>query len=116
MAFVSEQVGTHYDELIGSTAVVVLTKNVTLAAATETLVRGTLLAAGDDGYAAVAAGGEASVVLAHDVELEGEAVVATVYTSGMFNRERLIVADDDTVDAHEEELRKVGIMLTSVQE
>lgn len=36
--------GTHYDELIGGTAVPVLTKNVTLKGVTASYKRGTLLA------------------------------------------------------------------------
>ena len=69
--------GTHYDELIGGTAVPVMTKNVTLKGVTAAYTRGTLLS---------------------------------------FNREKLIVKNaEDTVDAHEEELRDVGIYLTSIQ-
>lgn len=41
--------------------------------------------------------------------------VATVYASGMFNREKLIVAEGDTVDAHEAQLRDKNIYLTSIK-
>lgn len=44
MEMISNMNGTHYDELIGGTAVPVLTKNVTLKGVTASYKRGTLLA------------------------------------------------------------------------
>ena len=59
---------------------------------------------------------KASAVLAHDTDLTGADVVVTVYISGQFNREKLIVAQTaDNATAHEEELRAVNIYLTSVK-
>lgn len=117
--------GVTYDELIGGTAVEVMTANVTIAklGAAATYKRGTLLGvvAASGNYAIVdsaASTGEqvASVVLAKDVEVGTNDVVATVYTRGIFNREKLVVkADSDSASNHEEELRKVGIYLTSVK-
>lgn len=117
--------GTHYDELIGSTAMTPLTKNVNVTfAAAGTMVRGTLIAEGIDStsskpngkYVACAKGAVAVAVLAADViaDKAGD-VVGTVYTTGIFNRENLVAAADDTVAAHEEELRKIGIHMTSVK-
>ena len=56
-------------------------------------------------------------MLAQDVTVGNtDDVVATVYTRGIFNREKLIVkAGADNATKHEEELRKVGIYLTSVK-
>ncbi len=117
--------GVTYDEIIGGTAVAVMTANVTIASlsAAASYKRGTLLGVvtASGKYAVVdsaATTGEqvASVVLAQDIEVGTEDVVATVYTRGIFNREKLIVkADADSASAHEEELRKVGIYLTSVK-
>ncbi len=120
--------GTHYDELIGGTAVPVMTKNVTLKGVTAAYTRGTLLSlvggkyeicdttgTGDGGTDQNPAKA-ASAILAADVTLAGSDTVATVYISGVFNREKLILKNaEDTVDAHEEELRDVGIYLTSIQ-
>ena len=91
MEMISNMNGTHYDELIGGTAVPVLTKNVTLKGVTASYKRGTLLAL---------VGGKYEIV---DI-------------SGQFNREKLIVAQtSDNATAHEEELRAVNIYLTSVK-
>lgn len=123
---VSKFDGVTYDELIGGTAVAVMTANVTIAklSAAATYKRGTLLGVvtASGKYAIVdsaASTGEkvASVVLAKDIEVgTADDVVATVYTHGIFNREKLIVkAESDSASAHEEELRKAGIYLTSVK-
>lgn len=125
---VSEMTGVNYSELIGGTSVPVITKNVTLKGVTAEYTRGTLLSlvggkyeicdttgTGDDSTEPNPAK-VASAVLAEDVKLTGSDIVATVYVSGMFNREKLILKkEDDTVEAHEEELRDVGIYLTSLK-
>lgn len=117
--------GVTYDELFGGTAVAAMTANVTIAAlsAAASYKRGTLLGVvtASGKYAIVdsaATTGEevASVVLAKDIEVGTDDVVATVYTRGIFNREKLVVkAESDSASAHEQELRKVGIYLTSVK-
>ena len=63
--------------------------------------------------ALVGASDTAAYVLAADIAV-GD-TVATVFTRGQFNREALAVAEGTTVAAHEEELRKVGIYLTSLK-
>lgn len=124
MAYVEELQGVHYDELIGGTAVTPINRNVVLSgvAANAVVGKGTLLALGTDGkYVVAAKAGDsvpvASAVLAYDVTQGTDVadLTVTVYVAGMFNRERLIAAEGDTVDAHEEELRDVGIYLTSVK-
>nr|DAL11045.1 MAG TPA_asm: Head decoration protein [Caudoviricetes sp.] len=123
MAYVEEMQGVHYDEFIGSTAVPVIKHNVTLAAATAKTIykKGTLLARNASGKyepcdasSSTAAIKVASAVLAEDITIETKDMVATVYVSGMFNREKLVAASGDTVDAHEVDLRDVGILLTSI--
>lgn len=122
MAYTEEIKGVEYDELIGGTAITAMTANVTLKGATASYVRGTLLAVKDGKYEIVDSQNSdealkvANVVLAEDVELKGSDVVATVYTRGLFNREKLVVKQsDDNATKHEEELRKVGIYLTALK-
>ncbi len=122
MAYTEKIKGVEYDELIGGTAITAMTANVTLKGATASYVRGTLLAVKDGKYEIVDSKNEAAelkvanVVLAEDVELKGSDVVATVYTRGLFNREKLVVKQsDDNATKHEEELRKVGIYLTALK-
>ncbi|MGM9529303.1 MAG: head decoration protein [Phascolarctobacterium sp.] len=109
---------TVYDKLIAGVAVPLMTKNVTLKGTTATLKRGTVLALNGGKYEIVdtesetAAAKVANAVLAEDVELTGSDAVATVYTAGLFNPGAMAVkASGDTVLAHEEELRDVGIYL-----
>lgn len=118
--------GVTYDELFGGTAISAMTANVTIAklSTATSYKRGTLLGivTASGKYAIVdseATTGEkvANVVLAQDVTVgTTDDVVATVYTRGIFNREKLLVkAGADNATKHEEELRKVGIYLTSVK-
>ncbi len=100
------------DHLLAGPEVTSLLKNVEITAGTA-MKRGTLLSFADGKAAACAKGGVASYVLAADVD--AEVTVATAYSQGYFNREALIAAEGDTVDAHEEELRKVNIILASVK-
>lgn len=125
MAYIEEVQGAYYDELIGGTAVTPLTKNGTLAnvAATTVVPKGTLLAIdAASGKFVVAAKAGTSVPAANAILAQGvtqgddtDDIAVTVYTRGLFNREKLVAASGDTVDAHEEELRAVGIYLTSVK-
>lgn len=122
MAYTEKIKGVEYDELIGGTAITAMTANVTLKGATASYVRGTLLTVKDGKYEIVDSENDdealkvANVVLAEDVELKGSDVVATVYTRGLFNREKLVVKQsDDNATKHEEELRKVGIYLTALK-
>ena len=114
-----------WDELIGSSAVSLITANVNFAqaAAEQTLKRGTLLAineAGDyieENFQSETAGEKVGVaILAKDVQLSTTGkVVGTVYINGMFNRNKIILKDEsDDINNHEAELRDVGILLTNL--
>lgn len=96
------------DNLMGGPEFPVLTKNFAIDAGTA-LERGTLLTITDGKAAATAKAGVASAIVANAVD--AKATVVTAYVTGRFNRSAIIVADGDTVDTHEEELRKVGIHL-----
>lgn len=117
MALVEINNGVHSNELIGGTAVSALTANVTLtAASTDTIEAGTLLAGADGAYTVCESGGTAAVILAHAVTPEEAGdITVTVYTRGQFNAEKLVAADGDTVTAHADELRSVGIYLTGIK-
>ena len=111
---------TGYDELLAGPEVAILTKNVTLKQGTV-YQRGMLLTAKKDGGTGVIKaeqtvnGGVADYVMRSDVDATKADTVGTVYVSGRFNREKLIAAAGDTVNAHEEELRTKGIFLTSLK-
>ena len=112
------------DQLIGGTAVAALTKNITLKglSAEKALKRGAVLAVSEGKYQIVDSASAtpalkvANAVLAEDVVVGTGDVVATVYIRGIFNAEEMSVgAESDSVQAHEEELRAVGIYLTHLQ-
>lgn len=125
MAYIEEVQGVHYDELISGTAVTPLTKNGALSgvAAKTVVPKGTLLAvdaASGKFVVAAKAGGSvplASAVLAQEVTQGDDTsdITVTAYIRGIFNREKLVAASGDIVDAHEEELRAFGIYLTSLK-
>ena len=98
--------------LLAGPEVKALTKNVTIVAAADAIEAGTLMSTATSPATVTAKAGAADAVLANAVA-KGD-TVATVYITGRFNRAALKAADGDTVDAHEEELRKLGIFLTTV--
>ena len=122
MASLEKVTGVTYDELFAGSEIPVMTKNVTIKSG-STVVRGQLLsidsdsgkviptpAAGDDTPAGVA------VYIAKEaVDASTADKVATVYTSGYFNREKLVAVTGDTVNGHETELRDVNIILSSLK-
>ncbi len=115
MANFETMAGVSYDGLFAGTEIPVLTKNVTVASGGN-IKRGTILSLNNAGKAeATGSGKTALYVAAEDVDASAADTVGTVYTAGYFNREKLIVAAGDTVEAHEEELRAAGIMLSSLK-
>lgn len=123
MAYVTSE-KSNVDQLIGGTAVAALTKNITLKGLSteKALKRGAVLAVSEGKYQIVDAASAipalkvANAVLAEDVVVGTGDVVATVYIRGIFNAEEMSVgAESDSVQAHEEELRAVGIYLTHLQ-
>lgn len=54
---------------------------------------------------------DAKYILADDVDTTAADVVAQCYVSGLFNREALIFAEDNTAADHEDNLRQYGIFL-----
>lgn len=95
------------------------TFGVTIPAGAGVLARGTVLALVDGAYAVLAAAntGKANCILADEVDASGTSpVVGVAYRTGHFNINALIVADGYTMTAADkEELRKGGILLSSMQ-
>lgn len=107
------------DRLIADNAIPVTAKGISLAAGQGILVRGTLLGAGTDGNHKIAGGEEKTCdcILADDTDTTGEnAVVASAYVTGSFNRDAIVMAEGEDPASYETELRKLGIFLRSVQE
>ena len=116
MAYVTSE-KSNVNQLIGGTAVAALTKNITLKGldAEKALKRGAVLAVSGGKYQIVDAASATPALKVANAVL-AEDVVATVYISGIFNAEEMSVgAESDSVQAHEEELRAVGIYLTHLQ-
>ena len=101
--------GVTYDELIGGHEVTAIKQNIAIEAG-ATLPRGAVITAAGK---LAGTSDTADYVVAEAVGTAD--TVATVYASGMFNREKLIVAEGDTVDAHEAQLRDKNIYLTSIK-
>ena len=119
MASIETLAGVTFDGLFAGPEKEVFTKNVTVKSG-ENVKRGALLSLDANGKAIAtpAASGDdpagvAVFVAAEDINAATADKVGTVFTSGYFNREALIAATGDTVGAHEEELRSVGIYLSS---
>ena len=112
---------TVFDELLAGPELPVLTKNLKLKSG-KVYKRGMLIS-----YAAAVEGdtekkGEqtaanktAEFVLARDVDATEADAVGTVYLCGRFNREKIILAEGDTVEAHEDELRLRNIYFTTLK-
>ena len=109
MAYMTSEQYNSNDELIGGAQLPLMTANISITAGTAmergsvVTTAGTVVKTGDTAYG----------ILVSDVS-ESD-TTATVYTSGVFNREKLIVDSADTVEAHEAELRAVNIVLTSLK-
>lgn len=112
--------GQTFDELIGGTEVAILTANITLLAGGN-YKRGSVLGKITESgkyklvdKAATDGSQIADMILSDNADAIAADTIATAYVSGIFNREKLTVADGDAVDAHEEELRDKNIYLTKL--
>lgn len=108
-----------YDNLFAGTSVPVNIKSIKLKAGQGILVRGTVVGIETtSGLAVVTTSSKtdgtqvADSILTDTVDTgTTDAVVATAYSSGLFNRNALIVGAADTVEKHETQLRELGIYL-----
>lgn len=113
--------GYEEDALIGGDHVPIIIENVSLAA-NASVQRGDLVCADSTGaYTPVTAEADASKPLAIIVgqcDADSAGGVAQVYTSGVFNSEKVLVggADSLTAEFFREALRKDNIHLTSLKE
>ncbi|MBR4696250.1 MAG: hypothetical protein IKO94_09240, partial [Selenomonadaceae bacterium] len=60
-------------------------------------------------------GKTAEFVLMRDVDATEADAVGTVYLSGRFHREKIILVEGDSVEAHEDELRLRNIYFTTLK-
>ena len=113
---------TSFDELLAGPEIATLTKNIKLQSGTA-YKRGMLISLvkleGETTATAelgkkTAAGEVAEYVLMRDVDATEADAVGTVYVKGRFNREKIILSEGDTVDAHEAELRLRDIHFTAL--
>lgn len=113
---------TSFDELLAGPEIAILTKNIKLQSG-KAYRRGMLISLvkleGETAATAelgkqTAAGDVAEYVLMRDVDATEADAVGTVYVKGRFNREKIILSEGDTVDAHEAELRLRDIHFTAL--
>ena len=107
---------TNFDELLAGPEITPLTKNILLKKGTA-YKRGMLITEQKTASTQTAAGGVADYVLKDDIDLTeaGKDTAGTVYVSGRFNREKIVLAEGDAVEAHEAELRLRNILFTSLK-
>ena len=114
---------TSFDELLAGPEIATLTKNIKLQSG-KAYRRGMLISLvkleGETAATAelgkqTAAGDVAEYVLMRDVDATEADAVGTVYIKGRFNREKIILSEGDTVDAHEVELRLRDIHFTALK-
>ena len=109
-----------FDELLAGPEIRTLTKNIKLKSG-AIYKRGMLISVtvGDDGITETGtqtvSGKTAEYVLMRDVDATEADTIGTVYVKGRFNREKIILADGDTVEAHEAELRLRDIHFTALK-
>ncbi len=113
--------GFNPDELIGDTYEPIITRNIEVGSNAE-VKRGELLAASTPTgvyQTATAADTAKFLVVARDnFTADSDCKITTAYTSGVFNRERLVTGSTGTtvVDALEFSLRQQNIFLTGLRE
>lgn len=112
--------GQTFDELIGGTEVAILTANITLLAGGN-YKRGSVLGKITESgkyklvdKAATDGSQIADMILSDNADAIAADTIATAYVSGIFNREKLTVANGDSIDGHEDELRGKNIYLTKL--
>ena len=110
----------NFDHLIADASFPINKAIVSLVAGQGVLVRGSVVGKNETGNA-VLYGGDAVVkpefILTDDVDTgdqAGDTINATVYLSGAFNRDALVLAGEGKVDSIESELKTYGIYLKIV--
>ena len=110
--------GVQRDELFGGTSIPVSVRNINISSDTS-ITRGAILSsATETGNFALATDSDTSKILAVaacDFTATSDNTVTQAYTSGVFNRERLTLADGSDINKLADTLRKDGIILTSIQ-
>lgn len=114
------------DKLIADLAIPMITKGITVAKGEGKLNRGTLLGLSSDGTykrtdtvettesATTTIGADG--ILTDDIDATEENVITTVYVSGLFYADAILLSGEKKIADHEMELRKLGIFIKAVQE
>lgn len=106
--------GVEYDGLLGGPEFPALTKNVTVLSGT-TLKRGAVVSKNSDGkYVAVTTALGPAGIVADDVDASNGDTVGTIYISGRFNRENLIVLSEFKIADNEGKFEAANLYLTSI--
>ncbi len=106
--------GVEYDGLLGGPEFPTLTKNVTVLSGT-TLKRGAVVSENSDGkYVAVTTALGPAGIVADDVDASNGDTVGTIYISGRFNRENLIVPSEFIISGNEDKFEDANLYLTSI--
>ena len=117
--FYEKREGLINDELCGGPEQVQSIRNIETASDTM-IQRGMLLCAATTYgvFGPVSSAGDASkvmVIAEKDFAADSDLHVTQAYTSGKFNREKIILAEGLSIDDFEESLRKENIILTSIK-
>ena len=117
--FFGQRDGIKRDELCGGAEQLMSIRNIEVAADAE-IKRGTLLASATTYgvFAPVTSASDTSKVLViaeKDFAADSDHTITQAYTSGKFNREKIILKSGLNIDNFEEKLRAVDIYLTSIQ-
>ena len=109
--------GIKRDELCGGAEQLMSIRNIEVAADAE-IKRGMLLNSATTFGVFAPADSDTTKVLVvaeKDFTADSDHTVTQAYTSGKFNREKIILSEGLNIDDYEESLRKVDIYLTSIK-
>lgn len=107
--------GVEYDTLLGGPEFPVLTKNVTILSGLK-LKRGAVVSKNEAGkYVEVTKELKPAGIVVSDIDASSSDAVGTIYVSGRFNREALIVPSGFNVDENEVLFEAANLYLTSIK-
>ncbi len=115
--FFGQHNGIKRDELCGGAEQLMSIRNIEVASDT-TIQRGMLLSSATTFGVFAPADSDTTkvfVIAEKDFTADSDHTVTQAYTSGKFNREKIILSDGLNIDDYEEPLRKVDIYLTSIK-
>lgn len=99
----------NYDDLLASTDA----KTLPAIAKDTVLLRGTIVALGEEGIVPIADAEDGKVygIAAEDVDATEEKAHTVVYVAGTFNRDALVTGGEKKVEELETEMRDIGLFI-----